>query len=207
MDPTLPSPLPYNYVFNLRPPSGVLIAQVVGITTSTFLFAQNAAYSYSTVPAILLAPAPLAARQWSQFYSKGKRIGPALAIVSTLATAYVTYHQFPNSIPFKLNLAAIFIIPSIIPFTFAFLMPTNNALMEKSEALASTALDDKNAEAGVKSGESVHELIDKWGVLNLARAGIVGVGALLTVLAAVHKRQIEVLGSGGFASAPGVSSM
>lgn len=39
------------------------------------------------------------------------------------------------------------------------------------------------AEADVEGGETVHALIDRWAVLNLARAVLVAGGAFCTVLA------------------------
>lgn len=106
------------YLFNERPPAGLLVAQAVGITASTYLFGQtsthtialehqltrsiagqNAAMSYAFIPAILLAPAPLAARQWKKVYDMGQRAGPPLAISSGLALAYVAYNRILISAP------------------------------------------------------------------------------------------------------------
>jgi len=39
------------------------------------------------------APAPLAARQWFTVLTTGGFYGKPLAIVSSLATAYVAYHR------------------------------------------------------------------------------------------------------------------
>jgi hypothetical protein len=56
------------------------------------LFAgQNASFSYATVPAVLLAPAPLAARQWSKLFWIGKIVGPSLAVVGSVSAAYLAY--------------------------------------------------------------------------------------------------------------------
>lgn len=45
------------------------------------------------MPALLLAPAPLAAKQWQKVYSIGVQVAPALAVVGTLATGYLAYHR------------------------------------------------------------------------------------------------------------------
>ncbi|KAJ4329694.1 hypothetical protein N0V95_010163, partial [Ascochyta clinopodiicola] len=108
------------------------------------------------------APAPLAAKQWFTLLNIGGFYGKPLAIVSSLATAYVAYHQDRTSLPFKLNLAATLLFPSIIPFTIAFIVPTNNKLEARMHELESTSLEDKAVEAGVAEAETTHALIDKW---------------------------------------------
>ena len=88
-----------------------------------------------------------------------------------------------TSTPFRLNALATLLLPSIVPFTLLVIAPTNNALEAKNEELASASLESK------AEGENVHALMDKWATLNLARAGIVAIGALCTVLAALSKRE------------------
>ncbi|KAF1843169.1 uncharacterized protein K460DRAFT_368084 [Cucurbitaria berberidis CBS 394.84] len=117
-------------------------------------------------------------------------IARPLAILSAVATAYVAYHQDPSSTPFKLNMAATILLPSIVPFTLVFIAPTNNKLLAKKDQLASASLDDKAIEAGVAQGETVNALLDRWAMLNLARAALVGAGALCAVLAALNKREV-----------------
>ncbi|KAJ4361844.1 hypothetical protein N0V83_010785 [Neocucurbitaria cava] len=175
---------------NQQTPTGLVIAQTVGITSSLFLLGANASLSFVAVPAVMQAPAPLAVKQWFTVLTNGGAIGRPLAILSAIATGYVAYHQDPSSAPFKLNIAATILLPSIVPFTFAFIVPTNNKLIAKKDDLASASLDDKAVEAGVAQGETVHALIDRWATLNLARAVLIGVGALCTVLAALNKRDV-----------------
>ena len=55
-------------------------------------------------------------------------------------------------------------------------------------------------EAGVAQDETVHALIDRWATLNLARAVLVGAGALCAVLAALNKREIVGFKDIGLAS-------
>ena len=43
----------------------------------------------------MLAPAPLAARQWKKVYDTAKGFGIPLSIVSALCTAYVAYNRMP----------------------------------------------------------------------------------------------------------------
>ncbi|KAF2746634.1 hypothetical protein M011DRAFT_468331 [Sporormia fimetaria CBS 119925] len=175
---------------NEQTPTGIRVAQVVGITASAFLFGQNASLSYIATPTVMKAPAGLAAQQWAHAYGIGKKLGPPLAIISSLSTAYVAYHQDIDSLPFKLNVAATVLVPAIVPFTYAFMIKTNNKLLEKSHTLSATA-DDK-AET---QEENVHALLDKWATLNLARAMLVGVGSILAAWGAVSKLEIVSFGN------------
>ncbi|KAF1834733.1 hypothetical protein BDW02DRAFT_497496 [Decorospora gaudefroyi] len=191
--------------FTQKPPTGLVIAQTVGITASLFLLGNNASLSLIAIPAAMQAPASLAVKQWHTIFTRGLAMGPPLAIASALATGYVAYMQDPDSLPFKLNIAATILLPSIVPFTFAFIVPTNNKLMAKKDELGSASLEDKSIEANAAEGETVHELMDRWATLNMARAVLVGAGALCSVLAALSKR--EVVGFKEVAIASGANRM
>lgn len=71
--------------------------------------------------------------------------------------------------------------------------------------LESKSLEDKAAGVGVAEAETTHALIDRWGVLNLARAGLVAAGALCTVVAALDKR--EVVGFSGVGLGSGANRL
>jgi hypothetical protein len=47
--------------------------------------------SFITVPAIMQAPAPLAAKQWHTVLTVGGGFGIPLALTSAIATAYAAY--------------------------------------------------------------------------------------------------------------------
>ncbi|KAH6633714.1 hypothetical protein C7974DRAFT_177096 [Boeremia exigua] len=187
-------------LFNQKTPPGLFIAQAVGITASGYLLGSNAGLSLNAVPAVMQAPAPLAAKQWFTLLINGGFYGRPLAIISGLASAYVAYNQDPSSLPFKLNVAAAILIPGIVPFTFAFIVPLNKKLEARMRQLESTSLEDKAVEAGVAEAETTHALIDRWGVLNLARAGLIAAGVLCTVVAALDKREVVGFSSVGLAS-------
>jgi hypothetical protein len=85
MIPTMTSP------FTQRTPPGLLIAQTIGITASAYALGSNLALSFITVPAIMQAPAPLAAKQWYTMLWKGGGFGIPITLSSALATAYVAY--------------------------------------------------------------------------------------------------------------------
>lgn len=85
------------------------------------------------------------------------------------------------------------LLPSIVPFTVAFLKPINDKLFEKVDTLT---LGDVKAE----NDEGTKQLIDSWTKLHLVRTAITGAGALLALWAALDKREAIVgglrLGSG-----------
>ncbi|KAF2824672.1 hypothetical protein CC86DRAFT_371232 [Ophiobolus disseminans] len=174
-------------LYTQRTPTGLAVAQFIGITTSAYLLGQNASLSFISVPTIMLAPAPLAAKQWHKVLTIGGSLGIPLAMSSALAMAYVASQQDTSSTSFKLNLAAALLIPSIVPFTLLFIAPVNNKLIEKMNALKAASLEEKGVEEGVAQDETVHALIDKWATLNLARAGLIAGGVFCAVLAAVNK--------------------
>ena len=77
--------------------------------------------------------------------------------------------------------------------------------MAKKEELESASLEDKAVETNAAQGETVHELMDRWATLNMARTLLVGVGAVCTVLAAASK--IEVVKFGGMAIKSGANRL
>lgn len=56
--------------------------------------------------------------------------------------------------------------------------------------LEAHSLEDKSVEVGVAEEETVHAMIDRWGVLNLARAGLIAAGVGCLVVAALDKREV-----------------
>jgi hypothetical protein len=94
----------------------------------------------------------------------------------------------PSSTAFRLNVASTIIVPSIIPFTLAFMKTTNDKLFAKERLLSATLRDDEAAKADLSDTETALALMKKWALLNLARAAIVGTGAALAIWAAVDQR-------------------
>jgi hypothetical protein len=105
-----------------------------------------------------------------------------------------------GSLAFKLNVAAALLLPSIAPFTIAFIKPVNDKLIEKMNSLSSASLGDEAVEKGVAEGETTHALLDKWATLNLVRAVFLVAGTLCATVAAVDKRENIALRGVGLAS-------
>lgn len=106
----------------------------------------------------------------------------SLPIQSSKLTEHATDESSPTAL--SLNIASTLLLPSIVPFTIFFIVPTNNKLFAKRDELAASSLEDKAVEKNVVGGETVHALIDKWATLNLARAMLVGAGAICAIVAA-----------------------
>lgn len=73
-----------------------------GILTSTP--GSNLSLSFISIPAIMQAPAPLAAKQWYTIFTRGGAFGIPSALISALACGYVATQRnfFPSfsSFPF-----------------------------------------------------------------------------------------------------------
>lgn len=60
--------------------------QAIGITSAAILGGMNITLSFFSIPACLLAPTPVALKQFAQIYNLGKKVGPggSLLCVPTL---------------------------------------------------------------------------------------------------------------------------
>lgn len=67
-------------------------------------------------------------------------------------------------------------------------MPTNNKLEARMRQLESTTPENKAVEADSMEAETTYALIDRWGVLNLARTALIAAGFFSTLVAALDKR-------------------
>ena len=66
--------------------------------------------------------------------------------------------------------------------------PTERKLTLKVQELANVNLLDTNTQAGAT--ESVHQLVDRWAMLNLGKTVLIGIAANLAVWAAVNRLEI-----------------
>jgi hypothetical protein len=72
------------------------------------------------------------------------------------------------------------------------LKPINSKLLTKADSLASTAITDTAAEAGVTKEETAHALVDKWATLHLGRALLAGIAAVSATWASLSA--VDVVG-------------
>lgn len=69
------------------------------------------------------------------------------------------------------------------PYTIFGMMSTNRKLFKKHNEMKRLDVGEKAAEVGLAKGESVKELVDRWGMLNLGRAVFPLVGAVVALWA------------------------
>ncbi|KAL8892706.1 MAG: hypothetical protein Q9205_000182 [Flavoplaca limonia] len=168
-------------------PPTLRLAQALGIMTSAFLSGGVLAVSYGFVPSMSQAPNTLLVREWKTTYGRGVAASPALAIVSTLSFAWLSY-----SLSFTLNhhkaevyaLAAV-ATGSIVPFTLIFMKSVNGKLNHKVENSKHLNRMEEMNETKDKKGEHSQELLDWWAVLNFTRGLLPLAGASLGIYASM----------------------
>ncbi|KAH7402260.1 hypothetical protein DE146DRAFT_460744 [Phaeosphaeria sp. MPI-PUGE-AT-0046c] len=187
-------------IMSQRTPTGLIIAQTIGITASAYACGSNMSLSFISIPAVMQAPAPLAAKQWYTVFTRGGAFGIPCALVGAVASGYVASQQDRGSLAFKLNVAAAILLPCIGPFTIAFIKPVNDKLIERMNELSSASLEDRAVEKGLAEGETTHALLDKWATLNVVRAVFLVAGTLCATVAAVDKKENIVFKGVGLAT-------
>ncbi|KAI1841393.1 hypothetical protein JX265_007460 [Neoarthrinium moseri] len=149
---------------------GLTLAASASIVGSAAAAGAIAALSGCAIPAVLGAGAPteVMLRQWYIIFNRGKAI-PLTSLISALSYGAVSYGTWSHGLPqWKgFALSGLFAAASI-PFTIAFLMPTNNALEAAAHSEVRTLSDDK-----------VRGLITKWMKINNIRIFIPLSGAIL----------------------------
>lgn len=160
-------------------------AEAASIFLSTLTAGSNLALSILVVPRLLESPTPLMLRQWVNSYRRTRIIYPSMASVTGLSYLFLSYHHHRSAATkAKAYLGAGLLCLSIIPYTAAFVLPTNWKILGKAKEMR-----DVKAVEGVEVEEqgeqSAKWLVDHWGMLNLPRgivtafAGILGLAALV----------------------------
>lgn len=160
--------------------------EAAAIFLSTLTAGSNLALSILVVPRLLESPTPLMLRQWVNSYRLTRIIYPSLASVTGLSYLFLSYHHHRSAAATKAKayLGAGLLCLSIIPYTAAFVLPTNWKILGKAKEMR-----DMKAVEGVEVEEqgeqSAKWLVDHWGMLNLPRgivtafAGILGLAAMV----------------------------
>ncbi|KAF4630862.1 hypothetical protein G7Y89_g7276 [Cudoniella acicularis] len=170
------------------PPLSIRLTQVLGLTTTSILVGTSLEMSYLFVPRILQSPPDLLLRQWARMYHLMKKVAPSMASVAGLAWLYLAYRTPAKASQY---IAAGVLNLAIMPYTVIFMLGTNSKLLalEKRQNLGTLELGEDGAisgagalgtqgEVGVKS-ETVHSLVDWWGVLNMGRSALALASAAL----------------------------
>ena len=172
-------------------PLPIRLAQTLGITSSLLFGGVCAGLSFFTIPRLLESPTPLMLRQWRKMFIAGKHAAIPGALLSSVSYFYLAYNALSSSNPFAGNgagysyLASGVLSVGIIPFTFAVLMPTNNKLEAKEEETRMLEKTDEVVEIGLAAGETAKVLVDRWGVLNLGRVGMLVTASVVGIWTSV----------------------
>ena len=152
--------------------------------------------SYYAIPPILLAPSPLAQRQWSNVYDRGRRTMPALALVTSAlywslsrvsskpavtgagaAVVPLLWHK-PS-----LYLASAGLTLAMVPYTVVFMWNNIHGLHRVANALEKCKAGE--LEELKVGGKTTKQLLDQWGMLNLGRALLTGLGFVVGIWGSV----------------------
>ncbi|KAK9418513.1 hypothetical protein SUNI508_08001 [Seiridium unicorne] len=151
-------------------PAHIRLTQATSIALLTTASGLNLGLSFFVVPRLLESPTALMLRQWGNMYKvTSKTLAPALMLPVAL-NAYLAYSLPGKSRIYGFVAALAF---SILPYTYALLMPINRKLLSKVEevkALGAGVGDVLGGEMGTRE-DSGHALIDNWGLYNLYRGG------------------------------------
>lgn len=141
--------------------------------------------SLVTMPAIRVAPTPdIQVRQWRAVYNMGSQIGPRTAVLSLglcFTNSYLAYSS--DDRPFFQNPRALYYLGAgllqvgIVPFTLAFIAPTNNALFKMDDGF-------RAGKIGVEAASKVTGLLSKWTALNSVR-GVFSLSATVLTMYAM----------------------
>ncbi|EJT98332.1 DUF1772-domain-containing protein [Dacryopinax primogenitus] len=151
--------------------------QVFAIAGAAFLSGYITTFSVG-IPHIALAPPLLAARQWEDFYDRGKLSAPFIGLFFSLLFVYISYSLGG---PFTSSLAALYALAGaatvgIIPWTLGTMLPMNTRL----QAYAAMKESEVQGEKAEKSAQQeVRRLFAAWTILNSVRAMWPALGAAL----------------------------
>ncbi|KAM0335447.1 hypothetical protein ACHAQA_000493 [Verticillium albo-atrum] len=135
------------------------LATGAGITGSLWWAGACSSLSLFTIPPLLESAIDprQAAHAWSIMFHRGAATGPKVAITSFLALSYAAYARREEGLPWVPYVAGGVLGLLMVPFTFGFMMSTNNALLAGASG------------AKVLGAGDVKELLARWQTLNLVR--------------------------------------
>lgn len=130
--------------------------------------------SLLAVPGLLSAdvPSQLLAKQWEGIFTRGKALGPRMALVSLAGYAYLMYDRRSQGQSYTSYIAAAVLSLGIMPYTIVFMSATNNALL-------GVAAGGGGAATKTLGESAVRELVTRWKGLNLVRSVFPLVGAVV----------------------------
>ena len=156
------------------------IAQVLGITLSSFWAGATVSISTFLIPHLISAPSSQAVTSWARMFNLGKFMAPPISLAAATSFGYIAY-SLPTSTPnrdkvfWRYVTAAVF--SGAVPFyTATFMQSTNGALLREA---AKVAGEGGGKAVGTIGEAGVSELLRKWSVLNNLRGSLLIVSACI----------------------------
>ena len=137
--------------------------------------------SLMAVPVLLdtTTQAPQLFHQWVRMYHYGHQVLPTMSVGTLLLYSYVSIIKRNKKSWIVFALAGATTV-SMLPFTWAFMVRTNNELFRLEEL--------SKAEPLVKGIEEAKELVVKWSWLHLTRSLLPLTGAVMGIIGTIGRQ-------------------
>lgn len=149
---------------------------MAGVGLSAFTSGAIASLSLITVPVLLTNTTNASLlTSWRHTLDNGVKVCPPFAVAAAIThvlNAYINRNSTSDGAKYSVAAAASTI--AIVPFTMMLMAPTNEELFKREKAAFGTATGVEPSSLG---------LVNKWGRLNLTRALLPAVGALVACFA------------------------
>ncbi|KAF2464731.1 DUF1772-domain-containing protein [Lindgomyces ingoldianus] len=146
--------------------------QATAIITGGFLSGAMMSLCFITVPTILdtATEATHLQKQWARMYHYGHYILPTMAVGTGLLHGYTSLSKSRAQLPWRLFALAGVTVVSIAPFTWIFMLTTNNELFRLG------------AQPLVPEMSRVRGLVVKWTWLHFARSLLTLTGTIMAAM-------------------------
>jgi hypothetical protein len=131
--------------------------------------------SLMAVPVMLdtMKDPPQLYHQWARMYHYGHQVLPGMAVTTLMLYGYIGMKKRAAKRPWTIFVVAGAVTVAMLPFTWIFMVPTNNKLFD---------LDAKSSGAVVTTVVEAQNLVRKWSWLHMARSMFPLAGAVIGCL-------------------------
>ncbi|KIX10059.1 uncharacterized protein Z518_01140 [Rhinocladiella mackenziei CBS 650.93] len=148
---------------------------LLGLGSAIYLSGINFSASHLTLPILYRLPKDTSTSAFAELYSRGAYTVVPLAIFSTLCTGASAYLDPEKRVGYAIAAGLTF---ATLPWTQFAMMETNKNLIKISEE---TTVSEK------KSDGEVERMLRQWKWMNMVRAALAAVGAVLGFVVAVER--------------------
>lgn len=156
-------------------------AQATAVVTGSLLSGAMLSLSLMAVPVLLdtTIQAPQLFHQWVRMYHYGHQVLPTAAVGTFLLHSYTSIKKRNSKKPWGVFALAGVLTLSILPFTWIFMVPTNNELFRLEEV--------SKVEPLVKGIVEAKEMVVKWSWLHFIRSLLPLAGAVIGAIGTFEK--------------------